>query len=276
MTQNRVKRFDPCRFVTVRPVVVFTAAIVAICGFLFSLPAPAGEVMPPAPPRYFNDFAGATKPGTSERLNNSLEQFEKDTSSQIVVAVFPKMQTDSSIEDYVNRMFRAWKIGQQKNNNGVLFAVFTQDRKMRIEVGYGLEGAIPDAIARRIIDNEVAPRFRNQDFDGGLTAGVNSLMRAARGEYKGNGRTRANTAPGIPRWFFPYVFPIGIVLLAGLTSLIFSRRGTTYGSRRYSSWNSPFTWSGAGGDGGGFSSGGGGDFSGGGGSSGGGGASGSW
>ena len=156
---------------------------------LVSFPVRAAEVIPPAPARYFNDFANVTKPGTADRLNQSLEQFEKETSSQIVVAVFPKMQSDSSVEDYVNRLFRAWKIGQKQKNNGVLLAVFVQDRKMRIEVGYGLEGAIPDIIAKRIIDGEITPRFKNGDFDGGLGAGVNALMQAARGEYKGSGTT---------------------------------------------------------------------------------------
>src|SRR4051812_4857811 len=89
------------------PVWLFQWVLVA----LFAGSAVSAEVMPQPPAKYFNDFAGVTKPGTAERLNQALEQFEKDTSSQIVVAVFPKMQSDSSIEDYVNRMFRAWKIG---------------------------------------------------------------------------------------------------------------------------------------------------------------------
>ena len=119
--------------------------------------------MPPPPPRYFNDFAKVIKPATADRLNQTLEQFEKDTSSQIVVAVFPKMQTDSSIEDYVHRMFEAWKIGQKDRNNGALLAVFIQDHKMRIEVGYGLEGAIPDGIAKQIVSDAMAPHFRPGD-----------------------------------------------------------------------------------------------------------------
>ena len=253
---------------------VLICAICAICGLLLALPVRAAEVMPPAPARYFNDFAGATKPGTADRLNSSLEQFEKDTSSQIVVAVFPKMQSDSSIEDYVNRMFRAWKIGQKPKNNGALLAVFVQDRKMRIEVGYGLEGAIPDAIAKRIIENEITPRFRNRDFDGGLSAGVNALMQAARGEYKGTGRTVAQTRGG-SRFPWPLLVFGMFFLLAVLSSFRRARRGTVYG-RRSSGWG-PIVWTGGGG---GWSGGGGGSFgggfSGGGGSSGGGGASGSW
>ena len=231
------------------------------------------EVVPPAPSKYFNDFANVTKPGTADRLNAELEQFEKDTSSQIVVAVFAKMQSDSSIEDYVNLVYRAWKIGDRQKNNGALLAVFVQDRKMRIEVGYGLEGAIPDAIAKRIIDNEITPRFRSGDFDGGLNAGVEALMQAARGEYKGTGRTVAQSSrPARPPLitFFPLLFFLAFFFL-----MFRRRRGTMYGRRR-SGWGAgPIIWSGGGG-GGGWGGGGGGGFSGGGGSSGGGGASGSW
>ena len=253
---------------------------------LVSFPVRAAEVIPPAPARYFNDFANVTKPGTADRLNQSLEQFEKETSSQIVVAVFPKMQSDSSVEDYVNRLFRAWKIGQKQKNNGVLLAVFVQDRKMRIEVGYGLEGAIPDIIAKRIIDGEITPRFKNGDFDGGLGAGVNALMQAARGEYKGTGRTVAQPSSGRPpmplemKLVFGF---LGIMFLYGILSKM-AHGGTSYSRRGRSGWRSwpvwvaPVStgsggWSSGGGRGGDS---GGGGFSGGGGSSGGGGASGSW
>jgi len=234
--------------------------------------------MPPAPPRYFNDFAGVTRPDTQSRLNQSLEQFEKDTSSQIVIAVFPKMESDSSVEDYVNRMFKAWNIGQAQKNNGVLLAVFIQDRKMRIEVGYGLEGAIPDAIARRIIDNELKPRFRNNDFDGGLTAAANALMQVARGEYKGTGRTGATSkvtgsALGLlcPLIFFA-IFFFGVRR---------SFRGTMYRGGGRSGWSAwpiiaASSWGSGGGGGGSGGGDSGGGFSGGGGDSGGGGASGSW
>jgi uncharacterized protein len=241
---------------------------------VFPMLGAAGEVMPPAPAKYFNDFAGVTKPGTAERLNASLEQFEKDTSSQLVVAVFPKMQSDSSIEDYVNRLFRAWNIGQKQKNNGALLAIFVQDRKMRIEVGYGLEGAIPDAIARRIIADEITPRFREGDFDGGIIAGVNALIQAARGEYKGTGRTAFESlrGRGVP---WPLIIFGGFILLALFSSTGRRRRGTIYGRR--SGWGAgPIIWGGGGGGGGWSGGGGGGGFSGGGGSSGGGGASGSW
>lgn len=259
------------------PRATFTSVWLLAGLLLISFSARAAEVIPPAPARYFNDFANVTKPGTADRLNQSLEQFEKDTSSQIVVAVFPKMQSDSSVEDYVNRVFRAWKIGQKQKNNGVLLAVFVQDRKMRIEVGYGLEGAIPDVIGKRIIDQEIAPRFKNGDFDGGLDAGVNALMQAARGEYKGTGGTSAaSNNSKVPGYAFMIFWVLGVIFVL-VFAIRQSFRGTVYRRQGRSSWGAWSVgvggWSSGGGDAGGGSGGG---FSGGGGSSGGGGASGSW
>ena len=149
----------------------------------------AAEVIPPVPPHYFNDYAGVISSGTSQRLNQELDNFEKQTSSQIVVAVYPKMQSDSDIADYAVRVFEAWEPGLQHTNNGAILLVFVQDHKMRIATGYGLEGALPDATCKRILDTEITPRFKQGDFDGGLTAGVEAMMAAAKGEYKGTGQT---------------------------------------------------------------------------------------
>src|ERR1039457_6508526 len=114
----------------------------------------AAEVMPPAPERYFNDYAHVVSPATATELNQKLEQFERDASSQIRVVVYPKMQSDSSIEDYTVRVAQSWGIGRKEKNNGAVLFVFVQDHKMFIQVGYGLEGALPDALAKRIIENE--------------------------------------------------------------------------------------------------------------------------
>lgn len=243
----------------------------------------AAEVIPPAPERYFNDYARVVASSTAERIDRQLEDFEKATSSQIVVAVYPKMQSDSAIEDYTVRVARAWKVGQRMKNNGAVLFVFIQDRKMWIQVGYGLEGALPDAIAKRIVEEQIKPRFQRGDYDGGLTAGVNAMVQAAKGEYQGTGRTAASQkgSPG----FLAVIRVLWPFLLLCLFIFILRRatRGTVY--HRYGRRPSPWFWGGAGGGawsgsggswrsgGGGFSSGG---FSGGGGSFGGGGAGGSW
>src|SRR6187401_1900730 len=152
----------------------------------------AAEAPPPRPTKYFTDYAGMVSAQTAARLERALEDYEKQTSSQILVAIFPKLPQNAALEDFTFRAADAWKPGQKGKDNGAILFIFRDDRKMRIEVGYGLEGAIPDSVASRIIDNEITPRFRAGDFNGGVAAGVNALMQAARGEYKGTGGTLAS------------------------------------------------------------------------------------
>ena len=142
--------------------------------------AHAAEVIPPVPAQWFNDYAQVVSPAAAVRLNQTLQDFERESSSQIVVAIFQKMESASSIEDYTVRVAQAWKVGQQSKKNGVVLFVFVQDRKMFIQVGYGLEGALPDATCKRIIEDEIKPRFRNNDYDGGLSAGVAAILAAHR------------------------------------------------------------------------------------------------
>ncbi len=245
-------------------------------------PASAAEVIPPKPTRYFNDYAGVVRPATASQLNEQLANFERTTSSQIVVAVYPKMQTDSSIEDYTVRIAQAWRVGQKGTNNGAVLFVFVQDRKMFLQVGYGLEGAIPDATAKTIIEQEIKPRLRAGDFDGGLTAGVNAILQAARGEYKGTGRTVAERGRNRPLGGVPLILIIVVIIL--LVAAARRSQGTVYrraGRSAWSGWPGGWGgggWSSGGGGGGGssWSGGGGSDFSSGGGNFGGGGAGGSW
>src|SRR5215469_6632448 len=134
--------------------------------------AHAAELIPPKPDRYFNDYAGVVSKEAAYRFNEQLAQFERETSDQIVVAAFPKMQSDSSIEDYTQRVAQAWGVGQKDRRNGVVLFVFVDDRKMFIQVGYGLEGALPDVTAFDITERQIKPRFRVNDYDGGLATGV--------------------------------------------------------------------------------------------------------
>src|SRR5207237_9494068 len=105
------------------------------------------EVMPPKPAAYFNDYAGVVSKDAGHRFNEQLAQFERETSDQVVVAVFPKMQSDSSIEDYTQRIAQAWGVGQKERRNGAVRVVFIQGRKMFSQPGYGLDGAPPGIAA---------------------------------------------------------------------------------------------------------------------------------
>src|SRR4051794_23340563 len=158
--------------------------------------AQAKEVIPLAPKNHFNDYAGVVSQSTATSLNNELTQFERNTRNQFVVAIYPKMQSDSSIEEYTVRVARAWGVGTKEKNNGIALFIFTQDHKLFIQTGYGLEGALPDALCKRIVSDEIVPRFKQGDFNGGVTAGVHAIIAATKGEYKGTGRTIAETSRG--------------------------------------------------------------------------------
>ena len=234
----------------------------------------AAETIPSKPDRYFNDYAGVVSKDASSRFNEQLAQFERETSNQVVVAVFPKMQSDDDIAAYTQRVAQTWGVGQKDKRNGVVLFVFTQDRKMFIQVGYGLEGALPDITAFDITEHRIKPHFRSNDYEGGLAEGIDSIFKAIRGEYKGTGKTvreSRGATNNLGFWFFFLIF-------FGLLFTI-SRRIKRAGYR-YGSGGDGWAWSygGSSGNGGGWSSGGGGDsgFSGGGGDFGGGGAGSSW
>ena len=238
----------------------------------------AAEVIPPKPAAYFNDYASVVSKAAASRLNEQLAQFERETSNQVVVAVFPKMQSDDDVAAYTQRIAEAWGVGQKDKRNGVVLFVFTQDHKMFIQVGYGLEGALPDATAFDITEYRIKPHFRSNDYEGGLAEGIDSILKAIHGEYKGSGQTtlerRRNRAPA-PSFLFFIIF---FVILSIISRIMRRLGGYSYSSRRRG--GPVFIPMGfGGGSGGGWSSGGGGGFSGfsgGGGSFGGGGAGSSW
>ena len=220
--------------------------------------------MPPKPDRYFNDYAGVVDQAIALELNEQLAQFERDTSTQLLVAIYPSMESESSVADYTQRIAKTWGVGQKGRNNGAVFFVFVADHQMFIQTGYGLEGALPDATCFDITHNLVAPSFKRNDYAGGLKAGVTALMQAVRGEYKGTGRTHKEGETGNAG-----SFPIGLIIfLVILTFIIASRFGR---KRRRGYGYSGWAGGSSSGGGGGFSG-----FSGGGGSFGGGGAGSSW
>src|SRR4051812_12910176 len=149
----------------------------------------AAEVIPAKPAGYFNDYASVVPREKALALNEKLAQFERETSNQVLAAVFRKMETDSDIADYTHRIAESWKVGQADKRNGAVLFVFIDDRKMFIQVGYGLEGALPDITAFDITERHIKPRFRTGDYAGGLDEGVDLILEAIRGEYKGDGAT---------------------------------------------------------------------------------------
>src|SRR5215470_15059241 len=254
---------------------VRSPAIALAIVILFAISGHAAEVIPPKPAGYFNDYAGVVSKETAYRFNDQLAQFERDTSNQVVVAVFPKMQSDSDIADYTQRVAQAWGVGQNERRNGVVLFVFIQDRKMFIQVGSGLEGALPDATAFDITERHIKPLFRTGNYEAGLATGIDLIFKAIRGEYKGSGKTVAERrgVGDVVSGVLPFI--VFIIVLMLLSRVMRKAGGYGYSSRRGGPVFIPSGgggWSsGGGGGGGGFSG-----FGGGGGSFGGGGAGSSW
>ena len=226
--------------------------------WIWCLSAIAAEVIPPAPDHYFNDYARVVNTATADQLNGLLENFERTTGNQVRVAIYPKMQSDSSIDDYTVRVARSWGIGQKTRNNGVILFVFIQDRQMFVQVGYGLEGVLPDALCKQITEYEIKPRFKAGDYAGGLTAGVNAILAATRHEYKGTGATvyeqkhhGAGPYPAILVWLFP-----GLFILLWLLSRSSRKHGWIIGSGGWGGYSGGGGWGGFSGGGGSFGGGG--------------------
>jgi uncharacterized protein len=237
--------------------------------------------IPDKPAKYVTDRAGVLGAERVDALSLELEQFERDTSNQILVWIDRKVPERFTLEDFAVRAAQKWKAGQAATDNGAVLFVFVDDRKLRIEVGYGLEGVIPDATAKQIIDNEIVPRFRSDDYPGGVEAGVNALILAAKGEYKGSGSTVAERSgrrrTNMGGCLVPIIFVLFFFLLPILARQGSRKRRRTFGGSGWWTGMGGGGWSGGGGGwSGGGGGGGGGGFSGGGGSFGGGGASGSW
>jgi uncharacterized protein len=231
--------------------------------------------IPPLDNRRVHDDAQILSPQTVQQLELQLKQFEDSTSNQIAILIIPSLDGDP-IEEYALRVAHynpntkeGWGLGQSKNDNGVLLLIAIDDHKMRIEVGYGLEGVLTDATCNQIIRNEMAPNFRRGEYDAGVILAVNAIVRAIGGEYVSDGAPagRGKKRPG--NSLITLIIIFGIIILISRI-----RRG---GGRNGTGWSSGAGWYG-GGFGGGSSSGGGsfGGFSGGGGGFGGGGSSGSW
>ena len=226
-----------------------------------------------------NDYAGVLGADASRQLESRLAAGEGSTGIQMVVALFPSLEGES-LEDFGIRLAEKWRVGDKKLDNGVILLVFVRDRKVRMEVGYGLEPELPDAAASQIIRERIAPAFREQRYAAGLLAAADAVY----------ARVPSRGAPPAPpqRTFGVSPRTLGLLALFGIIAVYLLREGMgagrgngyTAGGRR--GWTSrgsgfpPIFWGGGGWGGGSSSGGGGGGFSAGGGSFGGGGASGDW
>ena len=170
---------------------------------------------------YVNDYANMMSASARSKIEADLTAFERSDSTQIVILTIPSLEGEA-LEDYSIKVAEAWKIGQKGKDNGIIFLVANQERKIRVEVGRGLEGKLTDLMAGRIIDLVVKPRFKRGDFDGGFIAGVHSLIDATRGEFK----AQAERAPVRKRGISPY---FTIIFFAGVALLFLGSMSKTVG-----------------------------------------------
>lgn len=250
--------------------------------FAADLPVLTGRVV---------DGANVIDSAKRDAITQKLGAFEAKSSDQVVVVTVPSLDGEA-IEPYSNRLYRAWALGQKQENNGVLLVVAPNDRKVRIEVGYGLEGTLTDLLSRLIIENAIIPGFRSGDYSGGIARGVDDILTVLSGdsaELQARAKRNIQKESSNIDWFGVIFISIWVLIFFGgfgmaIMASVFGQKigpgrykwlGMTIDTRSSSGGGSGGGWSSGGG---GWSSGGGGGggFSGGGGSSGGGGASGSW
>ncbi len=242
----------------------------------------AEEPIPPMPTQWVTDAAGALSPTTRDAINAQLAEYYRTSGHQFIVYI-AQTTGDTPLEDWTIHAFTNWKVGRKGLDDGLALFIFMRDHKIRIEVGYGLEGQLTDARASQIARTIIATHLKEGDVDGAVTAGVNALIAAIGGATpEQTGETQTS---GVPPTFWvvaPFVVFIMVMIFMIVTFIrsatYAARRGYTIGSGGYG----PGWWGGVGGFSGGssgdsdFGGGGGGGFSGGGGMGGGGGASASW
>lgn len=234
------------------------------------LAAQSGPRIPPAPDRWATDQAGFLSRQAVERLDSRLEAYERQTGHQLLVWIGRTLGENEVLEDWAVRTFEAWKVGRKGIDDGLVLFIFAEDRKIKIEIGYGLEDKVPDAYAFRVIDNILAPGFRDGRPDEAVDRAVGALIgyiggdeNAAGGDERGDRNGRRISSP-VRSIFGGIVILVLIVLFITNPSLALWLLLNILGGGR------------GGGGGGGWGGGGGGGFGGGGGRSGGGGASGGW
>lgn len=244
-------------------------SLIVGCVLIFQTTVVAQELELPEISRRVTDLTGTLSSQQVQALEANLAQFERETSNQVAVLIVPSLEGES-LEDYSIRVAEKNKFGKKGRDNGVLLLIFMKDRKLRIEVGYGLEGALPDATAIQIIRNVIRPKFREGNYYAGIRDGINAIMLATKGEFEGVPTDKKPRGVSLFHLLF-------FLLFFGLPIFLFSKRlrGSSYvgGSRGWRSGGLMLGGGGFSGGGGGF---GGGGFSGGGGGFGGGGAGGGW
>ena len=189
---------------------------VGVLVLLFFVAMPALAYYNPGKPTGFvNDYAGMMSESEKQSLETKLVNFESQTSNEISVVTISSLDGDT-IENFAVRLFEDWKIGKAKNDNGILVLIAKEDRQMRIEVGYGLEGALTDAQSFWIIDDIMKPAFRSEDYYKGIDGAVDKIMAATQGEYI----PESEPAKGLSSGAWENIFWLGLFAVIWMASIL--------------------------------------------------------
>lgn len=172
---------------------------------------------PGTPKSFVNDFAGMLSAEQRQTLETKIVSFEKDTSNELSVVTIPDLGGDT-IENFAEKLFKDWGIGKNKKDNGVLLLMARDDRQMKIEVGYGLEGALTDAQSFWIIQNILRPAFQKGDYYGGISQGVDSIISITKGEFKPD--TNLNRRSGINGDSFFFILWVSWIFFIWMGSML--------------------------------------------------------
>jgi len=190
--------------------------VLPVVGYPLDVPPLTGRV---------NDTAGMLSAGTRQQLEAELAAFEKAESTQVVLLTIPSLEGEP-IEQFGIRVAEAWRIGQKGNDNGAILILSKQDRKVRIEVGRGLEGRLTDLVSGRIIRNEISPRLKAGDIDGGIAAGLRAIMAVVKGEYAAAPRDLRHAKRSAPPVFALLIFALVVcVFLSSISRFLSGAAG---------------------------------------------------
>lgn len=193
-----------------------------LAALLLIIPCMANALDVPALRGRVNDNAGVLSPEAVARIEEKLAGIERTDSTQIVVLTITSLEGEV-LEEYSIRVAEAWKIGMKNLDNGVILLIAKEDRKLRIEVGRGLEGRLTDLLSGRIIRNEITPRFRSGDYDGGVEAGIDAIVAVVRGEYTAADREGASGTEqegGSSAYTALIVLFFVVVMLGGISKIL--------------------------------------------------------
>ena len=195
-----------------KKVVTFLGIVVSTTLFVFAFTAPN------TPTGYVNDYANILSVNAKQSLEEELRIFTASSSNEIAVVTIPDLGGDS-VENYASKLFASWKIGNAKNDNGILLLISRDDSKLRIEVCYGLVGSLPDITAKDIIDTKITPSFKQGDYDTGVIQGVKAIEEVTRGEYVAT-KNKPNSKNGILALPLLFIFFVIISVIQFISAIL--------------------------------------------------------